>query len=130
MAVSIRLTFPANSPSQTLTAPIDILSDVMIENTEMFTLNLVSTDLSINIVEATATVVITDTSRVQVEFTEDVFTVSEGDESLNVCVALTGGELAGNIQVEISAQSSTAIGMQNSKFFFHLSVLFVLAAIV
>ena len=101
-------------PSETGTTNcqnIQLLSDTVVEGTEVFSVQLSSMDLNVNILTQSASIVIQDESTANIEFARSVYSVREDEGTLQVCAELRSGTLQRNIEVELTTQDSTALGM-------------------
>ena len=112
-SVSVDLTF---GPVETISSScrtVLLFPDTVIENKEMFSINITSTDLNVVIKNQSATAFIQDTSSVDVDTNSDVYTVREEDEIVEVCAVLSGATLQREIQVTFLTQDSTATGVSS-----------------
>lgn len=110
-SIAIDLTIGPSETDTTNCENIQLLSDTVIEGTEVFSVQISSTDLNVNILTQSASIVIQDESTVDIEFARSVYSVREDEGTLQVCAELSGGTLQRNIEVELTTQDSTALGM-------------------
>lgn len=85
-------------------ANITILPDNLVENPELFTVNLASSDTAVKIQTPVASVTIIDNSEVPVRFENDTYEVTEG-EQVAVCV-VTLVPLARDITVTLNVDNN------------------------
>lgn len=108
---AIDLTIGPSETDTTICENIQVLSDTLVEETEVFFVQMSSTDLNVNILTRRASIEIQDESTANIEFVRSAYSVREDDGTLQVCAQLGSGTLQRNIEVELTTQDSTALGM-------------------
>lgn len=109
-SVSVDITFNPSPTGSTLCETVSLLLDTVVEPLEVFSIQISSTDMNVEILSQQATVAIQDESTVNIEFTASLYSVQEADGSIEVCAELSGGTLQRNILVTFTTQDSTASG--------------------
>ena len=135
-SIDIPLVFvPDDLSNRSLCENISISTDLVVENTEVFTLSISTTDSAVSLQLESSPVNITDDSGEEVIFVkpveflfhvfyhkifivvtafldEDEYTVSEADGALEVCVVLDGF-IDREVTVNLSTVDETAIGISS-----------------
>ena len=109
-SISVDITFEPSPTGSTLCETISLLIDTVIEPLEVFSVQISSTDVNVEIQNQQATVAIEDESTVNIEFAASLYSVREADGSIEVCAELSGGTLQRTILVTFTTQDSTASG--------------------
>ena len=109
-SVSTNITFEPSPIGSTLCETVVLLLDTVIEPLEVFSVEISSTDISVVFQNQQATVAIQDESTVDIEFSNNIYSVQETDGSIEVCAELSGGILQRSISVNFTTRDSTASG--------------------
>ena len=100
-----------SATNQIQCTPVSILDDFTVELDETFSalLNSSSNEF-VDVTQASSTVTITDDDTVSIGWTSTLYSASELDGAVSVCVNITGGEIARPITAFYSTVDGTALG--------------------
>ena len=109
-SVMVDITFDPSPIDTTSYEDIQLFSDDVIEEGELFTVEISSPDMNVDILQQSSTVAIQDLSTINIDFDSSVYAVREVDDVIEICAQLSGGTLQRSIEVEFATQDSTATG--------------------
>ena len=98
---------PSPANNQTTCVSFFVLNDAIVEDTELFRVLLTASDSFIRINVSEMTISIKDSDNVSVNFDHSVYSVSEDDEEMSICVEL-GAEVERSVSVRLTTSDATA----------------------
>ena len=103
------VTFSGGS-SNTQCQVLSIVEDELLENDEVFTITLSSTDSAVYFGNATTIVTIQDSTQLLVGFVNTTGSVTEGG-SYSACVSIFSGQLSNEVALTLNVQAASGQGM-------------------
>ena len=98
---------PSPANNQTMCVSFFVLDDAIVEDTELFRVLLTASDSFIRISTGEMTISIKDSDNVSVNFDHSVYSTSEDEEEMSVCVEL-GADVERVVSIQLTTSDATA----------------------